>query len=74
MKKQRNYILLAFLIPVVITVLTSCKSQKDDPVNREYLHGNKLDLPEEISVIGDSLVKMEAFKRNDTIFIQFANY
>lgn len=59
---------------VILLYYAYTKHSQTHIVNPEYLHGNKLDLPEEISVIGDSLVKMEAFKRNDTIFIQFANY
>lgn len=39
--------------------------------NPEFLEGYTLDLPEEISVIDSSKTDLEAYKRNDTIFIQF---
>ena len=38
-----------------------------------FLHGKVLDLPEEISVIKDSIQPMQAYSRNDTTFIEFPN-
>jgi len=39
--------------------------------NIKYLNGLHLDLPEEIGTIGKKLERLQAFRQDDTIFIQF---
>lgn len=39
--------------------------------NKEYGKGLVIDLPEEIGVIGKKIEEMQAYRSNDTLYIQF---
>lgn len=72
MKKTKDYTLLALAIPLAIAILANlpgcyADNKKQGECRQKYV----IDLPEEISQSAGN--DLEAFKRNDTIFIQFKN-
>lgn len=78
---QKNMFFTDRLIIVLIFMLTGLvfvggfsyarltqKSQVSDP---EYLHGCTIDIPEELTAVGEKWVPMEAMKKGNIIYLQF---